>query len=492
MAIIDPNKYRIKQPAPPSQFGDQFLSSVPILGATPTGKRFLKGAGKGALETVRGGLQLGLKTSHMLGRLVTPKSMEAKLNIQPGAAESMTESVIPKKYTEAQGGYEKAGKFAEQVAEFSVPLGAAKKYTGATTLFRRAVAEGLISSGVSSVKSGRVGKEAAVSGAVAFAFPYIGAGFKKVLRSLFGQRALAKAAVGLPPSNVAKAEKIAKSTIKVGGKTQQAYDSFDDMLVKEGFFKNGLRTTRQDMLDHANELYKAASASKKDLLSSIKEQVPVKKIPRLIPLLEKLLKAYDDPLLKSQYNQIDDYLQAINNGSLKRLSAVQIDQIRFLADAALPRGAYAGAEPLKTQGLQEAINPLRNFLAGLDTTGQIQRDNVVKRIIGEMLGFSTKNNPMAMAVDKSGVGTMIRDLVPANVTAGGLALSSIPGGQGIAAMLAMGSIAKVIADQPPVASALINAFSAYAGMEGAKAIVQQLPHILESVLLESGQEISET
>ena len=406
---------------------------------------------------------------------------------RPTAGQQAREAEI----LQPKGKLQKTGEFLEGVGEFSAALGVVKPGLAGLSLFRRALAEGAVAGGVTVLKEGEVGKQAAISASIGTAFPFIGKGASAIVKKLFGQKALATAATGLTPTVTSQSDDIAQTVIKVGGKTKPAYESFDDFLVKEGFFKEGLKTDRIGMLKHAEQLFVAATKDKTALLSSIKEKIPVKQLPKLVPLLKKIIKAYDDDLTIDQFNRMSKLLSGIEKGSIKKLGAEVIDDIRFLADDILPRGAFSGAEPVKTKAIEQAIKPLRKFIAGLDTTGQIQHDNIVKRVLGTMLGFGKATNPMARAADSSGAFKVLTDVGIGAAAGGGLVAASIPGGQAVAAPLVLGGIAKAIADQPPVASALINSITKIAGNEVASAIVKKLPLFLESALLAASSEITD-
>lgn len=439
----------------------------------------LIGAGKGALETVRTGLDIGEKFA--LGQAGIPQEARPE--------ETAAKRLITDELTEADGGFQKAGKFVEQVGEFAAPLGASKKITAGASLFQRAATEGLISAGVASAKSGEVGKDAAISGALGFAFPFVGKGAGAIVKKLFGQKALAKAATGLTPTVTSNADDISQTVIKAGGKTAPAYESFDDFLVKEGFFKDGIKTDRVGMLKHARKLFELVTKEKSGLLGAIDDKIPVKKIPQLVPLIKRIIKANDDDFTRDTFTRMTNLLKGIEKGTIKKIGADVIDDVRFLADDILPTGAFKGAEPAKIKGLEKAIGVLRNFIRDVDTTGQIQHDNVVKRVLGTMLGFGKANNPMAIAADKSGAFKVFTDIGIGAAAGGGLVAAAVPGGQAVAAPLVLGGIAKAIADQPPVASALINQMSKIAGSEVATQIVKQLPLFLESALLAGGTEV---
>lgn len=403
---------------------------------------------------------------------------------RPTAGEQAREADI----LQPKGKLQKAGAFLEGVGEFSAALGVVKPGLAGLSFFQRALGEGAVAGGVTALKTGKVGKQAAISAVIGTAFPYVGAGAKSIVKSLFGKKVLAKAATGLTPTVSSQADDIAKSTLKIKGQTVKAYESLDDFLIKEGFFKDGLKTDRIGMLKHAEELFGKVSADKKKLLLAITDKIPVKKIPNLTSLLEKVVKAYDDDLTRDQFNRMSKLLDGINKGTIKKLGAEVIDDIRFLADDMLPTGAFAGAEPIKVKGLEKAIAPLRNFISGLDTTGQIQHDNIVKRVLATMLGFGKATNPMARAADSSGAFKVLTDVGIGSLAGGGIA-TAVPPLAPLAPVLVLGGIAKAIADQPPVASALINQITKIAGNKIAMQIVQQLPTIFEGIALESAEEL---
>ncbi len=372
-----------------------------------------------------------------------------------------------------KGTGEKIGSFVTDVAATALPLGGATKAAKGASLATKALTQAAPAAAVGAVQASTpeagikdVATQAAVSGGLAGAFPVAGTALKKSLGTLFGRSKLIQSATGLTKTVSSKSDDIAKTPIKIKGVTQKAYDSVDDFLVDEGFFRQGVQTTRADMLQHADDLFSQATASKKELLKKIKTTVPVDKVPRFTPLVNKLLGTYDELGLEKELSRIKQI------ASKSKLTAIDLDDLRKFADDLLPRGAFSGAEPVKAKGLENTIAPLRSFIASLDETGTIQKDNIRKRILSQMLGIGKQTNPLKIAVEKDPGFNIARDLVIGGAGAGSAAL--IPGGQAVAPFIAAGGIAKAITENPSIASGLVNVLGKFSGKSITPEVIQNI------------------
>lgn len=164
---------------------------------------FLEGVGAGALSTVKGVRDLGY-------RLTGNEPPKAFLG-----SETLTDAPA-----NLAG---QVGKFAEQAAEFALPLGAASKATMGASLVRRTAAAGAASGGVAAIQSG--GDPAAIGTAAALgvAGPVIGKVAGKAFRAytqselpVISPRRLYQGALKPPPGSGKQGYEDVQQLIKTG------------------------------------------------------------------------------------------------------------------------------------------------------------------------------------------------------------------------------------------------------------------------------------
>lgn len=143
----------------------------------------LVGAGKGLLSTARGLSSLGEKAITGIGRAVTPKKYEEQLGFAKKEKTS-AEELIPGSMTEAKGGAEKVGKFAEQVAEFAIPATKVSKATKLLPVAKKLGARALTSGSVATAQEGKIGKQTGIAAGVEIALPVVGKIVKPVTNIL--------------------------------------------------------------------------------------------------------------------------------------------------------------------------------------------------------------------------------------------------------------------------------------------------------------------
>ena len=115
--------------------------------------------------------------------------------------------------------------------------------------------------------------------------------------------------------------------------------------------------------------------------------------------------------LKSKYNTPGQKealaeIKAIANKS--KLTAKQLEKLRYYADKSLPKGAYKGAEPVPVEGIENLTNPLRSKLEILDKTGKMKAANtdirILYKLVGNNEGFLNKAAQRAMGSIPKAVG----------------------------------------------------------------------------------------
>jgi len=431
-------------------------------------KKIARGAGEIAKGAAKRAVQIPLAGSELIQKglraITQPITGE-----QPEIGEVSQVEILQR-----EGGLQKAGAVATDIASLAIPLGATARL--GTGIAAKAITQATVAGATTAASEGKIGPEAAISAGIAGAFPIVGGVFKKSLGALFGKSKLIQSATGLTRTVASKADDVAQSNIRVGGKVQKAYNSIDDFLVDEGFFAKGMQTTRGDMLQHADDLLATAKASKKEVLSDITAKISSKRVPDFKKLTTQLKDAYKGILGQEQaFKRINEI------AAKKSLTAVDLDDLRRLADDLLPRGAFSGAEPIKVKGLEKTIAPLRKLISGLDQTGAIQRDNVRIRVLSQLLGIGKQSNPLKIAAEKDPGFNIARDLIIGGAAGGSAAL--IPGGQVVAPLIAGAGIAKAVTENPSVASGLVNLLTKFTGKTITPDIIQ---NILRAAAIEGG------
>lgn len=314
------------------------------------------GAGKGALETLSGISKWGQKGL----QAVTPafKKVSTGKEYRPEIVQP------PAEWTESRNLGQSMGKFAEHTAEYMLPGALGMKAAKGAGYLALGATEGLTSAGVSALQAGELNRNVAWTGALGAALPMVG----KAIGSYLSPQRLMGKAVGLPAAQINKLDDIAKTTNRSTGKPD--YTGFKDWALQK--FNAG---SRQAMADQADDLYKNTLRSKADILKLIKNKAPNEYSNLLDFLASKYSTIGNEGILK----------EIIKLKTFENLTVSQLDRIRFLADNVLPRGAYSGAEPAATEGLQRIINRLRDTVAGFDKTGQIAKQNTDIRILHKLI-----------------------------------------------------------------------------------------------------------
>jgi hypothetical protein len=242
------------------------------------------------------------------------------------------------------------------------------------------------------------------------------------------------------------------------------YESIDDFALQKNF-----QGSRENMEDQAKKLFKETIESKPETLASITDLTPRDKIPEVDDLFAYLQDQYKTIGNKEELNTIS---QLFNK---KAYTATELDSIRSLADATLPQGAYKGAEPVKTKGLQKVIDNIRRILGDLDESGTLKQQNTDIRILHnlvENLGQSAQRN-LANQV-------LFRTL--GRLGAGAGASVAIPGAAPIAAAYAVGG---ALTDNPAIASTVARVLNKIPSSERSE-VTKLINQIVSAVTKNAG------
>ena len=316
------------------------------------------GAGKSFLQTARGGSSLMERTGKFLGG----KAAEAVGGKQfEPPKQTIAEKAIPESAVQAKGFGQQTGKFAGDVSQFMLAgaagAGVAPGLAAKTGLGAKMLKGAAQFGGVTAAQTGKFGQESAIAAGMGAAFPAAGAG----LKAMFAPERLMGKALGFTGTQMGKLNKIVKPAYK---------------NVQEWALKHGLTGGRKEMLSQLDDIYDAAVSEKSHLLGGIKKQVP-NKFSKLLDHLSKKYSTIGNEPIFSEIKKL---------AGKKALTAQNLDRIRYLADKTLPRGAYAGAEPVATEGIQRVVDGIRKTLGVLDKTGTLRRVNIDKSVIMKMIG----------------------------------------------------------------------------------------------------------
>jgi hypothetical protein len=424
-----------------------------------TGIDPIVGAIKGPLSTLSGAAELAQRTA---------------------GVEEEDIKKLPESLTEAKGGFQKAGKFIEQVGEFAGPLGVATKATAGSNLALKVLAQGGTAGLTTAVQEGEVGADAAVSAIIGGAFPVAGAGLKKLFKPLIDKGRLVRKATGISSKLKTNVDDIAQSQIKVGGKTQKAYESIDDFFIEEGFFKQGAKTSRDDIVQHAQDLLTKTKASKAGLVQGIKTKIPIKRIPNY----RKILNELDEGFKVLGQEKTFQRIQSLKKSTSKSISASDLEFLRSSADDLL----FSATDRPKQEGLRRVIGKFRDILQDVETSGAVKKANVKIRILSELLGVGKKGaGPLQAAAEQGAKGSIVVDLVGG--AGAGIIGGAVPvAGPVLGPALGLAGAAEAITAAPPVASGMINFLAQNAGKQITPELIQTL---VKSTLLESAQQITD-
>lgn len=349
------------------------------------------GVGKSGVSTLRGASSLGERAIKGIGRFavetVTPEKYEkqaVKFMGYEAPEQTAAEQLIPESWVTPENTAQSIGMFAGDVAQFLIPGGAimkgekaisgiaqATKYgkyaPKAVDLFTRAGLEAGVGAGMSAVKAGKVDESAAWGAAIGAAMPFAGAALKKAGQYISPKNLISRA-MGLPPGQKANVNKIAQTLDNTG---KQIYDDIDDFALK-----NRLVGDRDAMVQQGKQLMADAKLDKSSIFKNSTETVPNK----YGQLIDTIKKEYSYPGLEDKLDEL------IKIGKSKKLTAGQLERLRYLADDVLPSGAYMDATPLKTEGLQKMIDPIRRTLEAMDETGTLRKVNTDIRILHKLIG----------------------------------------------------------------------------------------------------------
>lgn len=403
------------KPEMPVESGDPISLAKGLATGVEEGERgnvvadFLAGGvkkGIGALKTIGEGLDYISPARQLLGD------------------KSVASEIFTREELEPKNKAEKSGAIAAEIISYLIPGTAAAKWSKGVTASRgllaktlaTAGAEGATAAGVSALNEGELNKNVAISGALGAAFPIVGG----LARKAFSATGLMKKALGLPRNAIKDLDNLAKE----GG-----YKSVDDFALQKGF-----SGSREGMVEEMKSAFDAAKADKSVTYSSI--------IGTVDNNYDKLFQ-----YLKKEYRHagLEDKLDEIVNLSNKpKLTAQELERMRYLADETLPRTAYMTKSPTKIKGTERMIDDVRDTLAVLDKSGVASQSNADIRILYKMID----------KLDASSKGQLLKQIGWSTALRGGpsvLGAMAIPGAR--EAIIAA-NIIGAITDIPEVASSL--------------------------------------
>lgn len=364
------DKYKISSPIPQQKqsFGSRFLQNL-LRAPKQVLLEPAVGAAKGALSTISGASELGQRGLQKITGVQAPVSK------------------ISERFTKPIGTGQQAGFAAEQIGEFFIPgskIAKAEKAAEAfvqaskiipkvlkpiTKLGTRSAIEAGTAAGITSIQQGKVGEEAKTAALIGGAVPVAGSVLKKIL----GPKVLISKAMGLTPT---QKRNLSQKAVKGG------YEDINDFALQKGFIGG-----REEMTGQIGEAYSKAIGSKKDLLKNVKDLTKNK----YQELTDALYKIYSVPGQSKNLGRIKEL------ANKKMLTAQELDELRYLADSSLPTGAYRGAEPPKTKGMENLIDEIRNRLAKIEPTGTLRRINTDIRVLYDLIPLMSQSAQRSLA-----------------------------------------------------------------------------------------------
>lgn len=369
-------------PSTPDDGGGRGLLSAPL--------NALVGAAKGVMDVPREFAQAGQKFGGYLAEKMTGRPA-APNPVSEALAVSTRQKALTAPQNPAQGFGFGAEKVAELFAPGELPAKLAGRATelaglggklaenapklrkmaqGAGKLLARSGTEAAALGGQTYAQTGGDAEKAKQAAELGAAVPFVSAAAKGAGKLLGKEpeRLMGKA-LGFTKTQVAKIDRIASEN--------GAYRGIKDFALKHGFSGN-----REQMAQQIEERFsELTKGSKPELLANITEMTP----NTYKPAFDHLLRAYDVP---GQEQAAQEILAL----SMKpELTGAELDKVRSYLDATLPQGAYKGAEPVKTEGLQNLVDPIRRRLEEIDPSGTIRRVNQDIRVLYPMMDAIAKS-----------------------------------------------------------------------------------------------------
>lgn len=279
-----------------------------------------------------------------------------------------------------------SSKFGEGYGKFSGTALGAMMGGGAAKELAQAAHLPALATFIATSLGGTTGLKAAESGrlptpgeaATGLVFDTAMLGLSKLI-SRFSPENMINKASGLTPTQRKNiSDQIARFTDPKTGKP--FYDNIDDFLLK-----NDITGSREQMVDKVQDLFEQSKEIKTDLLKNIDTRTN----NNFDDLFEYLKKTYDTPGNQSTLSEIDRLSKRMN------FSAEELGKVLKLGDSSLPRGAYSGMEPVRTEGIQNLLDPIRSRLIEIDPTGTLKKLNLNKSILSG-LGSPTKDLTSAL------------------------------------------------------------------------------------------------
>lgn len=139
----------------------------------------LKGIEKGGLSTIRNTSSLGERMLGGIWKTILPKSFEQKMGIDKEQEKTGAEQLIPDELVRPEGGWQKFGFMAEQIAEFLIPGSKLSKAEAGMKLIPKMAAEATFMGGLTAMQKGKVDSDARLAAIIGAAFPLAGAAWQK-------------------------------------------------------------------------------------------------------------------------------------------------------------------------------------------------------------------------------------------------------------------------------------------------------------------------
>jgi hypothetical protein len=289
-------------------------------------------------------------------------------------------------FIKPSGEAQETGKVIGDIAQWFIPGFEAAKEASTLAKIGTGAVKGILLGGAQSGSA--TSAEALLGAGIGAAAPIAAKGISKILDA----KQLIKKALGLTSTQIVQLDKIAK-TVTIKGKP--VYEDVGQWALNKGF-----KGSREEMIDKAANLWDEATNLKVDIVKAVKEVTP----NNFSELTDYLMQKYSVPGQKKALAEITSLAKKTE------LTAEELEKIRYYADKSLPKGAYKGAEPISTEGIENLIDPIRNRLEILDSSGKMKAANtdirLLYKLVGNDTGFLNKAAQRAgIAATAKGIGT---------------------------------------------------------------------------------------
>lgn len=323
------------------------------------------GAGgiKGAGSTIKGLGSLGQKFLDTTFNRIPGMDIGSDL-YRSGTQESEAADRILEPTNQAQ----KAGKFAEGVAEFAIPgakVSKAVKGTGLANILRRSAAQGGTSAGVTAAQEGEVGAASGVNAAIDAAFPVAGGLARQGGRVLKGLAGLVSGKGTDVIDEIIQNPQTARSGLNAADENEFLRESADRIVRGMKKFDEKVGKKYQSLINDASDSTVDASGA----FNEVDELLQSRNINITDDGIDLSRTPFAEPADETRINRMVDLLNKQRNRT--DITPKELNQMARQVEDLKTRGGNADTDPL----INSVKNVLRRNAEQLDETNKIAEAN---------------------------------------------------------------------------------------------------------------------